>query len=791
MEFYVAPPVDPVEAATNAAGTEGSRGTFNPSLLRQAFKLFLLNFSSEGDFPYKANIRRLPLLVPIGGEYGQEDQMPISSGGASSLIVELEHLAMPEWLGREDNNNNNSQDDDLTSEDGHTTKLNEVLVAAFRSYPLRSVTIGEDVIREVYLDLLPVQEREKLQRDHGTDSWAQIKAMLMAEKHPTHRIQQLQVELRVEGRPLRIRDLNAATVETLVIIHGIVIQAYRPYHKAVRLFVKCRGCSHQLTLAVPAWKGQAELPQNCVAQGGAGERCPANPYVIIPELSQFVDTQTVKIQEFPEDVPSGDMARTLMLNCSNGFAGRLIPGDHVRVVGVHSTSNSNSSRKGGSDQKSYVHVLGTEAVGGGIKERSGVKAWWNFKEEEEFQAMAKDPNILSRIFESIAPALIGLDDIKKSVACLLFGGTRKTLPDGAKLRGDVNVLLLGDPSTAKSQFLKFVEHAAPIAVYTSGKGSSAAGLTAAVVRDGNGNFALEGGAMVLADGGAVCIDEFDKMRPDDRVAIHEAMEQQTISLAKAGITAMLSSRCSVLAAANPVFGSYDVTKDTTEQHDFETTILSRFDLIWIVKDDKDPNRDATISQHIFNLHANLMTSQQNNNQNIIPLEKLRRYIKYCRSTCHPVLTSAAAKKLENFYLEVRSAARSDTRKRRDQIPITVRQLESLVRISESLAKMSLTTAVNESHVEEAIRLFKLSTVEAAKTVHISESLSDEQKEAVKQVEAQILSRLPPGARTSKITVLRDLQHRGFSQLVVVSALKALVARGVLQERGDASIRRIN
>lgn len=787
MEFYTSPPVDPVDAANAAAtATEGSRGSFNPSVLRQAFKLFLLNFSAEGDFPYKAAIKRLPLLAPIGGEFS-EDGVPVNNGGALSLVIELEHLAMPEWLGRDDTRDN----DDLTSEDGTSNKLNEILIGAFRSYPLRSVTIGEDVIREVYLDLLPVQEREKLQREHGNDSWAQIRAILMAEKHPTHRLQQLQLELKVEGKPLRIRDLTAATVETLVIIHGIVIQAYRPYHKAVRLFVKCRGCSHQLTLAVPAWKGQAELPLNCVAQGGAGERCPPNPYMIIPEMSQFVDTQTIKIQEFPEDVPSGDMARTLMLNCSNSLAGRLIPGDHVRVVGVHSTSNG--ARKGGNDQRSYVHVLGTEpAHGGGIKERAGAKAWWDFKEEEEFQAMAKDTNILNRIFQSIAPALIGLDDIKKSVACLLFGGTRKTLPDGAKLRGDVNVLLLGDPSTAKSQFLKFVEHAAPIAVYTSGKGSSAAGLTAAVVRDSNGNFALEGGAMVLADGGAVCIDEFDKMRPDDRVAIHEAMEQQTISLAKAGITAMLSSRCSVLAAANPVFGSYDITKDTTEQHDFETTILSRFDLIWIVKDDKDPAKDATISQHIFNLHANISSQAvQLADQNIIPLEKLKRYIRYCRSTCHPVLTSAAAKKLENFYLEVRSAARSDTRKRRDQIPITVRQLESLVRISESLAKMSLTTSVNESHVEEAIRLFKLSTVEAAKTVHISESLSDEQKEAVKRVEAQILSRLPPGARTSKITVLRDLQHRGFSQLVIVSALKALVARGALEERGDASIRRVN
>lgn len=183
--------------------------------------------------------------------------------------------------------------------------------------------------------------------------------------------------------------------------------------------------------------------------------------------------------------------------------------------------------------------------------------------------MSKDPLIYNKISKSIASAIYGSDDIKKAVACLLFGGSPKKLPDGMRLRGDINILLLGDPSTAKSQFLKFVERVAPISVYTSGKGSSAAGLTASVIRDqSTGEFQLEGGAMVLADGGVVCIDEFDKMRGQDRVAIHEAMEQQTISIAKAGITTILNSRTSVLAAANPVFGRYDDLKHAAEQIDF-------------------------------------------------------------------------------------------------------------------------------------------------------------------------------------------------------------------------------
>lgn len=191
------------------------------------------------------------------------------------------------------------------------------------------------------------------------------------------------------------------------------------------------------------------------------------------------------------------------------------------------------------------------------------------EDKERFETFKKDPQIYEKITKSIAPSIFGHPDIKKAIACLLFGGCAKQLPDKMKLRGDINVLLLGDPSVAKSQFLKFVDRVAPISVYTSGKGSSAAGLTASVIRDAaNGEFQLEGGAMVLADGGIVCIDEFDKMRPQDRVAIHEAMEQQTISIAKAGITTILNSRVSVLAAANPIFGRYDDLKHAAEQIDF-------------------------------------------------------------------------------------------------------------------------------------------------------------------------------------------------------------------------------
>lgn len=228
---------------------------------------------------------------------------------------------------------------------------------------------------------------------------------------------------------------------------------------------------------------------------------------------------------------------------------------------------------------SYIYVTGIQKV----KERLSVQ--YTQQEEEAFKKMAKDPKLYEKLFKSIAPGIYGSEDIKKAIACMLFGGSSKRLPDGTSLRADINILLIGDPSTAKSQFLKFVEQTAAVAIYTSGKGSSAAGLTASVSKDPTtGEFQIEGGAMVLADGGIVCIDEFDKMEAADRVAIHEAMEQQTISVAKAGITTRLNCKTSVLAAANPIHGRYDSLKQISEQIELQTTILSRFDCIFIVKD---------------------------------------------------------------------------------------------------------------------------------------------------------------------------------------------------------------
>merc|ERR1719211_137492 len=295
----------------------------------------------------------------------------------------------------------------------------------------------------------------------------------------------------------------------------------------------------------------------------------------------------------------------------------------------------------------YLRVVGinVETEGSG---RTSTNLTFTQEDEENFRRLAAKPGVADIVTKSIAPSIFGSEDIKKAIGCLLFGGSRKILPDGLTRRGDINVLLLGDPGTAKSQLLKFVERVAPIAVYTSGKGSSAAGLTASVMRDPSSrNFVVEGGAMVLADGGVVCIDEFDKMREEDRVAIHEAMEQQTISIAKAGITTTLNSRCSVLAAANSVCGRWDDTKGE-DNIDFMPTILSRFDTIFIVKDTHDEERDITLAKHVMQVHMNAAADSAVEGE--LTLDFMKKYIAYCRSRCEPRLEQTAAEKLKNKYV---------------------------------------------------------------------------------------------------------------------------------------------
>jgi len=604
------------------------------------------------------------------------------------------------------------------------------------------------------------------------------------------KVEDIHVSLVSEAAPTSVRELKSDQVSKLVKIPGIVVAASGVKAKATHISIQCRSCRTTIPdIGIKAGFEGYQLPRKCNVEQAGRPACPLDPFFILPDNCKCVDFQNLKLQEAPDSVPHGEMPRHLQLYVDRSLVDRAVPGNRVTVIGVYSIRKmakiGRGAEKGAVGVKMpYLRVVGlrVETEGPG---RAAGNLTFTQEEEESFRRLAQQPNVYETIAKSIAPSIYGSEDIKKSIACLLFGGSRKRLPDGLTRRGDINVLLLGDPGTAKSQLLKFVERVAPVSVYTSGKGSSAAGLTASVMRDAaTRNFVVEGGAMVLADGGVVCIDEFDKMREDDRVAIHEAMEQQTISIAKAGITTTLNSRCSILAAANSVFGRWDDTK-AEENIDFMPTILSRFDTIFIVKDEHDEARDMTLARHVMKVHMN--AAADNAVEGELSLPFLKKYLGYCRARCGPRLTEEAAEKLKNRYVLMRNSSREveEEGEKRLAIPITVRQLEAVVRISESLAKMALQPFVTDANVEEALRIFQVSTLSAAHSGDLEGAegfTTEEDQELIHRIEKQLKKRFPIGAQISQHTIVSDFEKQKYPERQVQKVLATMIRRGELMHR---------
>ncbi|KAK7868213.1 hypothetical protein R5R35_000617 [Gryllus longicercus] len=607
-------------------------------------------------------------------------------------------------------------------------------------------------------------------------------------------VEDVQILLSSDSNPASLRNLKSDVVSRLVKVPGIIVSASGIRAKATKISIQCRSCRTvipNLPLK-PGLEGYV-LPRRCNTEQAGRPKCPLDPFFIVPDKCSCVDFQVLKLQEMPDSIPQGEMPRHLQLYCDRYLCERVVPGNKVMILGIYSIKkiSAKSNKRAGKEKAivgiraPYLRVIGIQVDGEGASFTSQLPI--SADEEDAFRRLASSPDMYERLARSIAPSIYGSEDIKKAIGCLLFGGSRKKMPDGLMRRGDINILLLGDPGTAKSQLLKFVERVAPIAVYTSGKGSSAAGLTASVIRDpATRNFVMEGGAMVLADGGVVCIDEFDKMREDDRVAIHEAMEQQTISIAKAGITTTLNSRCSVLAAANSIFGRWDDMKGE-ENIDFMPTILSRFDMIFIVKDEHDEARDTTLAKHIMGVHMNAGQGTDNSSEGELSLVFIKKFINFCRRTCGPRLSEEAGNKLKSRYVLLRSGTREhelETDKRLS-IPITVRQLEAIIRIAESLAKMQLQPFANENHVSEALRLFQVSTLDAAMSGSLAGAegfTTEEDHEMLTRIEKQLKRRFAIGSQVSEHNIVQDFLKQKYPERAIFKVIHTMIRRGELQHR---------
>lgn len=487
-----------------------------------------------------------------------------------------------------------------------------------------------------------------------------------------------------------LRALKSTHMGKLTMVEGIITRASTIKQLLKVAVFQCPRCGEKMR--VDQAGTVLVMPPQC-----SNQDCGRNGFFrLIPEESTFVDWQMVSLQERPEELPPGQLPRSVEGILQGDIVDISRPGDRISMVGILQAKQEFTAK----GFRLATFSTGVETNYLELSEKGAEEVQVSPEDERVIKELAKDPLLYQKIFGSIAPSIYGYEEIKEAIAYQLAGGVSKVMPDGIRIRGDINILLVGDPGTAKSQLLQYIARIAPRGVYTSGKGSTAAGLTATVLRDKNTNeFFLEAGALVIADKGVACIDEIDKMRPEDRTAIHEAMEQQTISIAKAGIVVQLNARSSILAAANPTFGRYVPQRTISENiSELPVTIISRFDLIFILVDRPEEARDRDMTEHILRLHQGLKIEKGS----MIDPVLLKKYLYFVRRHAKPKLSEEASEKIEEFFLEMRGKSEGAD----SPVPITMRQLEAVIRLSEARAKLALKKEVGKEDVEPVTKLMR-------------------------------------------------------------------------------------
>ncbi|GAA0144533.1 DNA metabolism protein [Lithospermum erythrorhizon] len=580
------------------------------------------------------------------------------------------------------------------------------------------------------------------------------------------RFYEVYIKASSQGRPFTIREVRASNIGQLVRISGIVTRCSDVKPLMQVAVYTCEECGFEIYQEVTArvFMPLFECPSS---------RCKLNNVkgnlILQLRASKFLKFQEAKIQELAEHVPKGHIPRSMTIHIRGELTRKVAPGDIVELSGIFLPIPYTGFRamRAGLIADTYLEAMSISHFKKKYED-------YEFRgdEEEQIASLAEDGDIYNKLSRSLAPEIYGHEDIKKALLLLLVGAPHRKLKDGMKIRGDLHICLMGDPGVAKSQLLKHIINVAPRGVYTTGKGSSGVGLTAAVQKDPVTNeMVLEGGALVLADMGICAIDEFDKMDESDRTAIHEVMEQQTVSIAKAGITTSLNARTAVLAAANPAWGRYDLRRTPAENINLPPALLSRFDLLWLILDRADMDGDLEMARHVVYVHQH----KEPPALGFTPLQPsiLRAYISAARK-----LSPSFPRELEEYIATAYSNIRQDEAKSSSPHSYTtIRTLLSILRISAALARLRFSDTVAQSDVDEALRLIQMSKFSL---------YSDDRQRSGLDAISDIYSVIrDEAARTKKLDVsyahaLNWISRKGYSEAQLKECLEEYAALNVWQ-----------